>query len=144
MIDRLIDELVGWLAHVTALRAHVEAQVGSLGAHDGHKLGSKRLLVSEACNLENLSKPSERSAKIGLPPLQQPHIDGSKTVQEGSKNNIKVVSKLEAVWGPIWSPFGAQLGSNLGPSWLPNRFQIDPESMLDEGYLLGLKNAHLA
>ena len=89
--------------------------------------------MSEACNLEHISKPWGRRAKMGLPPLQQPHINGSKTVQEGSNNNIKCMSKLEAVWGPIWIPFGAQLGSNLGPSWLPNRSQIGPESMLDEG-----------
>ena len=91
--------------------------------------------MSEACNLENLSKPWEGRSKMALPPLQEPHISASKTVQEGSKNNIERMSKSEAVWGPIWTPFGAQLGSNMGPSWLPNQSQIGPESMLDEGYI---------
>ena len=53
--------------------------------------------MSEACNLENLSKPFEGIATMALPPLQDPLINGSKTVQEGFKNNIEGMSKLEAV-----------------------------------------------
>ena len=90
--------MVGWLAQLIALRAHFEAQVGSLGAHVGPKLGPKRLL----------------GGGLGvLGPSWAHH--GPKTAFRTPPGKI----------GPRdLGPLGTQIGAMLGPRWLPRGVEI--------------------
>ena len=122
------------------------------GSQKGSKMRPKRPLehAPEALDDRSLHFATSLKTIVGSfknGPAASPtttHINGSKTVQEGFKNNIECMSKLEVVWRPIWIPFGCQLGPNMDPSCGPTWPQIGHDSMLEDGSIFGSEKTHLA
>ena len=90
--------MIGWLAHVGALRAHFEGQVGSLGAQCGAQIGPKRVLGGGLMALGGVLVPSGPQDRFETP--------------------------LEQIRPQVLGPLGPQVGPMLGPRWLSRGVEI--------------------